>query len=128
MEIFHSAVLTNSFSPYAKATILGNAVFFSGQVAIADDGSLIAGGIAKEAEKLFENIDIILDELSIPKTNVVKMNIYIAKMDPDIFDEFNQVYRSWIGGHRPARTAVGVYSLPKEANVEIELIAENGGV
>lgn len=128
MEIFHSAVLTNSFSPYAKATILGNAVFFSGQVAIADDGSLIAGGIAKEAEKLFENIDIILDELSIPKTNVVKMNIYIAKMDPDIFDEFNQVYRSWIGEHRPARTVVGVYSLPKEANVEIELIAENGGV
>ena len=128
MEIFHSAVLTNSFSPYAKATILGNAVFFSGQVAIADDGSLIAGGIAKEAEKLFENIDIILDELSIPKTNVVKMNIYIAKMDSDTFDEFNQVYIGWIGGHRPARTTVGVYSLPKDANVEIELIAENGGV
>lgn len=127
MEIFHSSVLTNSFAPYAKATIVGNTVFFSGQVAIADDGSLVAGGIAKEAEKLFNNIDILLDELNIPKTNVAKMNIYIARMEPGIFGEFNEVYKNWVGDHRPARTAIGVYSLPKSANVEIEFIAEKAG-
>lgn len=127
MEIFHSALLTNSFAPYAKATIWENTVFFSGQVAIADDGALIAGGIAKETEKLFENIDIILEELNIPKTNVIKMNVYIAKMDSDLFEEFNQIYKCWVGHHRPARTAIGVYSLPKEASVEIELIAAKTG-
>lgn len=127
MEIFNSAILNNSFSAYAKATIIGNTVFFSGQVAISDDGSLVTGGIINEAEKIFNNIDIILDELCILKCNIVKLNIYIAQMEPGIFGLFNEVYTSWIGDHRPARTTIGVYSLPKNANVEIEFIAEKKG-
>lgn len=124
MEIFQSKILINSFAPYAKATIIGRTVFFSGQVALDDNGHLVEGGIVKEAEKLFNNIDILLDELDIPQNNLAKMNVYISKMDTDNFSQFNEVYKSWVGEHRPARTAVGVYSLPKSACVEIEFIAE----
>ncbi|OBS95517.1 hypothetical protein A9261_15175 [Vibrio tasmaniensis] len=128
MEIFHSRKLTNSFAPYAKATIIESTVFFSGQVALDDNGYLIDGGIAKEAEKLFENIDILLEELDIPKKNISKMNIYIVRMGVENFSHFNEVYKNWVGHHRPARTAIGVYSLPKSANLEIEFIAEKRGV
>lgn len=125
MRLIDSNKLKNTFAPYSKGCLVGDLIFYSGQVALDDEGSLVKGGIACEAKKLFENIDILLMEANLSVTDVVKLNVYIAEMNQENFSQFNEVYSSWVGNHKPARTAIGVYSLPKNANVEIEFIAYN---
>jgi 2-iminobutanoate/2-iminopropanoate deaminase len=99
-------------------------IFFSGIVGRNSQGELPEGGITTEAKAIFADIEILLHTARITKGNICKMNVYITKMDSDNFAKFNEVYTSWIGPHRPCRTAIGVYSLPKNAHVEIEIIAE----
>lgn len=124
MELIQSNKLSKTFAPYSKGVKVGDFIHFSGQVALESDGSLVAGGIANEAAKIFSNIDILLEENGLVISDVAKMNIYIARMEEKNFAAFNKVYTEWVGEHRPARTAIGVYSLPKNGSVEIEFIAE----
>ena len=123
MEQIHSEKLGKTFAPYAKGAKVGDTYFFSGQVALGDDGEIVPGGIAKQAEKIFSNINILLEESGLTVNNVAKLNIYITQMNPDNFTAFNEVYTNWVGEHRPARTAIGVFSLPKGGEVEVEFIA-----
>jgi 2-iminobutanoate/2-iminopropanoate deaminase len=124
MQLIQSKQLKKSFAPYSKGTATGGLIFFSGQVALNDDGDLVTGGIEAEAQKIFDNIDILLNENKLTISNIAKLNIYITKMNEENFSTFNKVYTNWVGLHRPARTAIGVFSLPKNGNVEIEFIAE----
>ncbi len=124
MKLINSNKLPTSFAPYSRAAIVKNIVFFSGLVGRNSQGELPTGGITAEAKTIFADIEILLEEAGITKQNICKMNVYIATMDNDKFAKFNEVYSNWIGSHRPCRTAIGVYSLPKSANVEIEIIAE----
>jgi 2-iminobutanoate/2-iminopropanoate deaminase len=124
MQLIQSKQLKKSFAPYSKGAATGDLIFFSGQVALNDDGDLVTGGIEAEAQKIFENINILLNENNLNISNIAKINIYITKMNEENFSKFNKVYTNWVGLHRPARTAIGVFSLPKNGNVEIEFIAE----
>ena len=123
MELINSEKLGKTFAPYSKGAKVGDTYFFSGQVALGSDGNIVPGGIANEAEKIFSNIDILLEENGLKRENVAKLNIYITEMNGENFAAFNEVYTSWVGDHRPARTAIGVFSLPKGGAVEIEFIA-----
>jgi 2-iminobutanoate/2-iminopropanoate deaminase len=124
MELINSNKLPSSFAPYSRGAIVKDIVFFSGIVGRNSQGELPEGGITAEANAIFSDIEILLNEAKITKENICKMNVYITKMDSDNFAKFNEVYTNWIGAHRPCRTAIGVYSLPKNAQVEIEVIAE----
>lgn len=125
MKLIDSKKLQNSFAPYSKGVATSGLIFFSGQVALDDSGALVEGGIEKETKKLFDNIDILLTENDLSQCKVAKLNVYITKMNDEKFEKFNKIYISWVGSHKPARTAIGVFSLPKDANIEIEFIVEN---
>jgi 2-iminobutanoate/2-iminopropanoate deaminase len=124
MKLLDTNRIPGSLAQYSRGAIVGNMVFFSGMVGVNKDGDIVAAGIAEQARTIFGNLEILLEEAGLEKTNLCKLNIYIAEMDSDKFTAFNEVYARWIGDHRPCRTAIGVYSLPRGGAVEIEAIAE----
>jgi 2-iminobutanoate/2-iminopropanoate deaminase len=125
MKLINSKQLPASFAPYSRGAVVENIVFFSGMVGRKKNGDLPEGGIKEEAKSIFSDIEILLEEAGLKQHNICKMNVYITKMNSYKFSEFNEEYTKWIGDHRPCRTAIGVYSLPKNGNIEIEVIAEN---
>ena len=124
MKLINSNKLPSSLAPYSRGVIVQDMIFCSGMVGRNEQGGLPTGGIRQEAKSIFADIDILLAAAGLVKHNICKMNIYITKMDCDKFAQFNEEYTVWIGDHRPCRTTIGVYSLPKDGNVEIEIIAE----
>ena len=78
-------------------------------------------GVREQTEQMFRNLQEFLKAGGADFSSVVKANCYLTDMDD--FSEFNEVYASWFGGHRPARTTVEVSRLPMDVLVEVELIA-----
>lgn len=84
--------------------------------------SSFEGGIRAQTRRTFDNIELVLAAAGATLKNVVRVLIFIT--DPDLQDEFNEVYESCLGGHRPPRTFVSVPALVhKDMLVEIEVTA-----
>ena len=96
-------------------------LFLSGQVALLADGSFVNGDVAAQTEQVFKNISLVLASQGATLDDVVKTTVLLATMDD--FAAMNAVYASAFGEHRPARSAFAVARLPKDALVEIEVIA-----
>ena len=97
-------------------------LFLSGQVAIdPDSNELIAGGIDQETEQVMKNIEKLLKQSGYSFSEVVKTTIFLSDMRH--FADVNKVYGSFFKGDFPARETVAVKGLPKNANVEISVIA-----
>ena len=108
--------------PYNQAVQAGNWLFISGQVAIVPaTGNLITSGIKDETVQVMKNLQAILTEANIAFENVVKTTIFLSDMS--LFAAVNEVYASYFDGEFPARETVAVKGLPKNANVEISVIA-----
>ena len=86
------------------------------------NGEFLDGGIALETNQVLINLKAILKEADLTLSDVVKANIFLVNMDN--FDVVNRIYEKFMGEHKPARSTVGVASLPKNANIEIEFIAK----
>jgi 2-iminobutanoate/2-iminopropanoate deaminase len=99
----------------------GDLVFLSGQIALCDDGTLDSGDVSAQTHRVFLNIRTILSARGLSLTNVVKCTVFLADMAD--FAAMNAVYAYEFGEHRPARSAFQVARLPKDALVEIEVIA-----
>ena len=82
---------------------------------------MVSGTIAEETRQVFENIRTILASQGADLSSVVKATVFLTDMAD--FAEMNGVYAEMMGDHRPARSAVQVARLPKDARVEIEVIA-----
>jgi 2-iminobutanoate/2-iminopropanoate deaminase len=97
-------------------------LFTSGQVAIdPKTGSFINGGIKEQTKQVLENIKALLEEAKSSLTKVIKTTVFIKNMDD--FAAMNEVYAEYFGESKPARSTVEVARLPKDALVEIEVIA-----
>lgn len=99
----------------------GSLVFLSGQIALLADGTFVDGTVEEQARTALANIATILSSQGLSPSNVVKSTIYLRTMDD--FAAVNTVYGEFFGTHRPARSTVAVAGLPKNAKVEIEVIA-----
>ncbi len=109
--------------PYSHAVRLGNQVICSGQTPIdAETGELVGGGIGAQTAQCFANLFAVLKGAGLGPDDVVKCNVYLTDMET--FAEMNEVYSTMFSEPFPARTTIGVASLPIGASVEIELIAE----
>jgi 2-iminobutanoate/2-iminopropanoate deaminase len=97
--------------------------YFSGVTGFGADGKIVEGGLQAEARALFASFDTQLGEIGASRSDVLKMNIFIKDMTPESLASFNEIYVEWVGEHRPARTAVGVVSLPR-GQVEVDLTVE----
>lgn len=111
-----------AIGPYSQASVFGDFIFTSGQIAIEPfTNSFIGGSIKEQTKRVCENISAVLEASGSSLDSVIKTTCYLADMDD--FAEFNAVYSEYFRTN-PARSCVAVKSLPKGALVEIEAIAE----
>jgi 2-iminobutanoate/2-iminopropanoate deaminase len=111
-----------AIGPYSQAVVSGNLLFVSGQIPIdPETGNLIIGGIESETHRVMKNIEAILTEAGYGFEHVLKSTLFLKSMED--FSKINAVYASYFEGNYPARETVEVSVLPKNANVEISVIA-----
>lgn len=111
-----------AIGPYSQAIEAGNTIYVSGQLPINPaTGEFAEGGMAELTRQSLTNIKNILSEVGLTMENVVKTSVFLADMAD--FAEMNAAYTEFFTGVAPARSAVAVKTLPKNARVEIECIA-----
>ena len=111
-----------AIGPYSQALVSGDLLFVSGQIPLDPaTGALVRGGIEQAVERVFDNIQAILGAAGATLDDVVKTTVYLVRMSD--FAAMNAVYARRFGSHRPARSTVAVAELPKDAAVEIDVIA-----
>lgn len=109
--------------PYNQATLVGNTLYTSGQIAINPvNGELVLDDITSETKLVMENLKAVLEAADMTFENIVKTSIFISDMHN--FGAINTVYGSYFNeATAPARETVEVANLPKFVNVEISAIA-----
>ncbi|WP_152395780.1 RidA family protein [Paenibacillus guangzhouensis] len=110
-----------AIGPYSQAMKFGNLLFTSGQIPLGLDGQVVEGGIAEQTHQVFRNLQAVLAEAGASFSDVIKATVFIKDMNQ--FADLNEIYASYFGDHKPARSTVEVARLPKDVLVEIELIA-----
>jgi len=108
--------------PYSHAVDSDGLVYLSGQTPIDPaTGRLVTGDISSQAEQCFKNLFAVLEAGGLSEGNVLKVNVFLVDMSD--FEAMNSVYQDKFGQPFPARTTIGVASLPLGARIEIEIIA-----
>lgn len=111
-----------AIGPYSQAIKTEGFVFASGQIAIVPQtGDLIAGGIAEQTEQVLKNLMAVLEAAGSSLDQVVKTTVFLLDMTE--FGAMNEVYGRFFTGEPPARATVQAARLPRDARVEIEVIA-----
>ena len=111
-----------AIGPYSQAIRVGNFVYTSGQLPINPaTGAFPDGGIEAQTRQSLLNVQAILEEAGLTMANVVKTTVFLADMGD--FAAMNGVYSEFFKEPFPARSAVAVKTLPKNALVEIEVVA-----
>ena len=120
-KVISSPLAPGAIGPYSQAIEVNGMLFLSGQLPIDAATGLMAEGIEEQAKQSLSNIKHILEEAGLTMANVVKTTVFLADMS--LFADMNKVYSTFFQEEYPARSAVAVKALPKDALVEIECIA-----
>jgi 2-iminobutanoate/2-iminopropanoate deaminase len=109
--------------PYNQAVIAsGKMLFLAGQIAIDPVTNAVVDGDCKvQTRRICENIGAVLQEAGATFANVVKTTVFLKDMND--FSAMNEVYGEYFGTNSPARSTIQVSRLPRDVNVEIEVIA-----
>ena len=110
-----------AIGPYSQGVVAGNLVFVSGQLPINAETGEMPSDIKAQTAQSIENIKAVLAEAGATLDNVVKTTVFLADMS--LFGAMNEVYAENFKAVYPARAAYAVKELPKQALVEIEVIA-----
>ncbi len=111
-----------AIGPYSQAIRVGNTLYCSGQIAIDPKRSeLVDDTIENETRQVLENLGAVLRQAGLDYCDVVRATIYMT--DIENYGKINSIYTQYFREKPPARAAVQVVSLPKQANVEISCIA-----
>jgi 2-iminobutanoate/2-iminopropanoate deaminase len=115
-----------AIGPYSQAIRVGDTLYASGQVALDPaTGQLVPGGIAEQTVRVLENVKAVLTKAGLDMAHVVKTTVFLKNMSD--FAAMNEIYAKYLapeGVVAPARSTVAVAGLPKDALVEIEVIAK----
>ncbi|MDM5291939.1 RidA family protein [Peribacillus simplex] len=120
-----NAISTNNapsaIGPYSQAVKMGDFLFVSGQLPINPSTNEMPESVAEQTKQSLENVKAILEAAGSDLQHVLKTTVFLKDMNT--FTKMNEVYESYFTENYPARSAVEVARLPKEALVEIEVIA-----
>ena len=125
-EIIRTDAAPGAIGPYSQAVALPlgdkTIIYCSGQIPIDPaTGELIGGSAAEQAHRVMQNVTGLLDAAGSSVDRVVKTTIFLTSMDD--FAEVNEAYGSYFSDAPPARSTVEVARLPKDVDVEIEVVA-----
>ena len=111
-----------SVGPYSHGIESDGLIFLSGQTPIdIATGKIVDGDIKAQTQQCFNNLFCVLEAAGLKSDNVQKVNIFLTDMND--FSSMNEVYKIQFSEPYPARTTIGVASLPFGAKIEIEMIA-----
>ncbi|MBM7704917.1 RidA family protein [Metabacillus iocasae] len=110
-----------AIGPYSQGIVVNNMFYSSGQIPLTPAGDMINGGIVEQTEQVFQNLDAVLKAAGASFETVVKATVFIKDMND--FGQINEVYAKYFNNHKPARSCVEVARLPKDALIEIEVVA-----
>jgi 2-iminobutanoate/2-iminopropanoate deaminase len=121
-EAVSTADAPAAIGPYSQAIKAGNLLFLSGQIPLDPaTGQMVSGGIEPQTRRVFANIDAILKAAGLSFANVVSATVYVTDMND--FGKVNEIYATYFSAPAPARATVQVARLPKDALVEIQVVA-----
>ena len=111
-----------AIGPYSQAVRAGNQIYCSGQIPIDPaTGAIIDGDIAAQTRQVLTNLSKVLEAAGVSLDHVVKTTVYLADMND--FTAMNAVYGTFFSSPAPARSTVQAARLPRDARVEIDVIA-----
>ena len=121
-KIISTTAAPAAIGPYSQGVDGGSVVITSGQLPIdVSTGAFAEGGVAGQTRQSLENVKAILAQAGLGMENIIKTTVFLKDMND--FAAMNEVYAAFFPGEPPARSAVEVARLPKDALVEIEVIA-----
>lgn len=119
------AIQTNqapaAIGPYSQGIVVNNLFYSSGQIPLTAEGTMVTGDIKVQTQQVFQNLQAVLSEAGAAFETVIKATVFIKDMND--FAALNEVYGEYFNVHKPARSCVEVARLPKDALVEIEVVA-----
>lgn len=121
-EIVKTSKAPEAIGPYSQAIKAGAFLYTSGQIPInPETGEVVQGDIVKQTEQVLENLKAVLEAGGANLDSVVKTTVFMKDMGD--FASMNMVYSRYFTRNQPARSAVQVARLPRDAGVEIEAVA-----
>lgn len=115
----------SAIGPYSQGIIHGGLVFTAGQIPLDPaTGELVGGDIREQTTRVLQNLRAILESAGASFDSVVKTTVYLADMGE--FAAMNEIYASFFGDNKPARSTVQAARLPRDVKVEIDAIAAVG--
>lgn len=122
-QIFHSENAPAAIGPYSQAVAAGGFLFCAGQTPLDPvTMQLVEGDVGAQTAQVLKNLHAVLQAAGCTWKDVVKTTIFLRSMGD--FAKVNEVYAATLGDSRPARSTVAVAGLPRDAQVEIEMIAK----
>lgn len=111
-----------AIGPYSQAVLAGQLLFCSGQIPLDPvTGQIVEGDVAAQTRRVLENVRAILVAADLSFDDVVKTTVFLADMND--FAAMNAVYAEYFTAPAPARSTVQAARLPRDARVEIEIVA-----
>jgi 2-iminobutanoate/2-iminopropanoate deaminase len=111
-----------AIGPYSQAVKVNGFLFVSGQIPLDPiTGQIVYGGIETQAYQVLNNLKAILEHEGLSFGNVVKTSVFLSNMND--FSKMNKIYGEFFTAEPPARACVEVSRLPRDVNIEIELVA-----
>ncbi|MGG3915506.1 RidA family protein [Bacillus sp. es.034] len=121
MRVVSTKEAPAAIGPYSQGIVVNNLFYSSGQIPLTAEGSMVEGDVVEQTHQVFRNLQAVLSEAGATFETVVKATVFIKDMND--FGAINEVYGEYFSNHKPARSCVEVARLPKDAQVEIEVIA-----
>lgn len=121
MKMISTSKAPAAIGPYSQAIVIDSMLYTSGQIPLTPEGTLAEGGIEEQTHQVFRNLQAVLAEAGCTLNDVVKTTVFLKDMND--FAKVNEIYASYFGDHKPARSCVEVARLPKDVRIEIELVA-----
>ena len=124
MNIVQTDNAPKAIGPYSQAMMADGWIYTSGQLPMTAAGDMVEGGIEAQTEQVFRNLQAVLAAAGASLAQVAKATVFVKDLND--FARLNAVYDRAFGGHKPARSTVEVARLPRDALVEIEVLARCG--
>ncbi|MBK3913365.1 Rid family detoxifying hydrolase [Listeria ivanovii] len=121
-EVIQTNNAPKALGPYSQAIKVNNFIFTSGQLGINPETGELAEGAVKQAKQAFRNLSAVLEEAGSGLNKIIKATVLFKDLNQ--FTAVNEVYATFFSSDFPARSAFQVAKLPLDAEIEIEVIAE----